>query len=230
MRALAMTGMVTASWISTILSGSAIRATPPSARMSAGTRSSAITATAPASSAIRAWSAVVTSMITPPLSISARPLFTRIVPISTITPILARSVQAPAAMSWGQTAGRVPPGRVGCQARDTADEDTSALQAGEDVVHLLLRRGDRPEEDCVLLRPHHVADVWTQLLRSKAAEGALDAEGVVRVLAEGDSERVTGLECSEPPVRGVRGDNADLGRIDGDAVPVLAQAVCRRLG
>jgi hypothetical protein len=32
---------------------------------------------------------VVTSMITPPLSISARPLLTRIVPISTIESILA---------------------------------------------------------------------------------------------------------------------------------------------
>src|SRR5688572_8851436 len=77
-----MTGMVTASWISAILVGSAMRATPPSALMSAGTRSSAMTATAPAPSAIRACSASVTSMITPPLSISARPLFTRIVPSS----------------------------------------------------------------------------------------------------------------------------------------------------
>src|SRR4029453_14211532 len=84
MRHLAMTGMVTASWISRILVGSAMRATPPSRRMSAGTRSSAMTATAPASSAIRAWSASTTSMITPPLSISARPALTRIVPISCI--------------------------------------------------------------------------------------------------------------------------------------------------
>ena len=42
-----MTGIVTASWISLITRGLAMRATPPSARMSAGTRSSAITATAP---------------------------------------------------------------------------------------------------------------------------------------------------------------------------------------
>src|SRR5205085_11366201 len=91
MRALAMTGTVTASWISRILSGSAIRATPPSRRMSAGTRSSAMTATAPASSAIRACSAVVTSMITPPFSISARPLFTRIVPISLTSAILLKA-------------------------------------------------------------------------------------------------------------------------------------------
>lgn len=53
--ALAITGMVTASMISLIILGSDILETPPSARMSAGTRSSAITATAPASSAILAW-------------------------------------------------------------------------------------------------------------------------------------------------------------------------------
>ena len=58
-----------------------MRATPPSLRMSAGTRSSAITATAPASSAIFACSAVVTSMITPPLSISARPVLRVSVPV-----------------------------------------------------------------------------------------------------------------------------------------------------
>src|SRR5205823_794942 len=81
-RHFAITGIVTASWISLILSGSDMRATPPSRRMSAGTRSSAMTAQAPASSAILACSASTTSMITPPFSISARPLFTRIVPIS----------------------------------------------------------------------------------------------------------------------------------------------------
>ena len=78
---LAMTGMDTARMISSIMSGSLIRATPPSARISAGTRSSAITATAPASSAILACSGVTTSMITPPRSISARPRLTRTVPV-----------------------------------------------------------------------------------------------------------------------------------------------------
>ena len=63
-----------------IMSGSLIRETPPWARMSAGTRSRAITATAPASSAIFACSAVTTSMMTPPLSISAMPRLTRAVP------------------------------------------------------------------------------------------------------------------------------------------------------
>ena len=69
MRAFAITGIVTASLIALIIVGSDILATPPSLRMSAGTRSSAITATAPASSAMRACSTLTTSMITPPLSI-----------------------------------------------------------------------------------------------------------------------------------------------------------------
>jgi len=63
------------------MSGSDIRATPPCARISAGTRSSAITAQAPASSAIFACSTLTTSMMTPPLSISAMPRFTRAVPV-----------------------------------------------------------------------------------------------------------------------------------------------------
>src|SRR5688572_27611810 len=81
MRALAITGIETASTIPATMSGSLIRATPPCARMSAGTRSSAMTATAPASSAIFACSGVTTSMITPPLSISAMPRLTRAVPV-----------------------------------------------------------------------------------------------------------------------------------------------------
>ncbi len=77
MRTLAITGMVTVFMISRITLMEAIRATPPSLRISEGTRSSAITAQAPAFSAMRAWSAFVTSMITPPFNISARPTFTR---------------------------------------------------------------------------------------------------------------------------------------------------------
>ena len=73
---MAITGIVTASWIPLIIVGSDIRATPPSLRMSAGTRSSAITAQAPACSAIFACSGVTTSMITPPFNISARPVLT----------------------------------------------------------------------------------------------------------------------------------------------------------
>src|SRR3954470_11607042 len=89
MRALAMTGMVTASWMPRIISGSLMRATPPSRRMSAGTRSSAMTAEAPASSAIFACSALTTSMITPPLSISASPALTRNVASSRMKASLA---------------------------------------------------------------------------------------------------------------------------------------------
>src|SRR5215213_5767416 len=82
MRAFAITGMETASLMPSIMVGSLMRAMPPSRRMSAGTRSSAITAAAPASSAIFACSGVTTSMITPPLSISARPALTLKVPVS----------------------------------------------------------------------------------------------------------------------------------------------------
>ena len=75
--------------ISSIMVGSDMRATPPWARMSAGTRSSAITAIAPESSAILACSTLTTSMMTPPLSMSAIPRLTRVVPV---TPVLAASV------------------------------------------------------------------------------------------------------------------------------------------
>src|SRR2546422_546807 len=87
----AIRGIVTASGMPLIMAGSDMRATPPPRRMSAGTRSRAITAHAPASSAIFACSASTTSMITPPLSISARPLLTRIVPYSAIGVSVARS-------------------------------------------------------------------------------------------------------------------------------------------
>src|SRR5689334_16207992 len=82
MRHLAITGIVTDFWISLILVTGDMRATPPSFRISEGTRSSAITATAPASSAILACSALVTSMMTPPFSISASPTFSLGVPLS----------------------------------------------------------------------------------------------------------------------------------------------------
>src|SRR5450759_92554 len=82
MRALAMTGMETISMMPCTMSGSLIRETPPWARMSAGTRSRAMTAPAPASSAILACSGVTTSMMTPPLSISAIPRLTREVPVA----------------------------------------------------------------------------------------------------------------------------------------------------
>src|SRR6202167_1438489 len=77
MRTLAITGIETVSIISRMMRGAAMRATPPSLRISEGTRSSAMTAQAPASSAILACSAFVTSIITPPFNISARPTFTR---------------------------------------------------------------------------------------------------------------------------------------------------------
>src|SRR5260370_23920601 len=77
MRHLAITGMETVAIISRIFLGEARRAAPPSARICAGTRTSAMRATAPAFSAMAACSALVTSMMTPPLSISARPVLRR---------------------------------------------------------------------------------------------------------------------------------------------------------
>ena len=95
MRHFAITGIDTDSWISRILETGDIRATPPSRRMSAGTRSSAITAAAPAASAIFACSALTTSMMTPPFSISARPTFTRYESVCRmdVLPLVAKSNQ-----------------------------------------------------------------------------------------------------------------------------------------
>src|SRR3954451_12944169 len=187
-----MTGIETAFMISSIFVASAMRATPPSARMSAGTRSRAMTATAPASSAMRAWSAVVTSMITPPLSISARPLLTRMVPISAI-------------------------------AADSSSA-RSSFEAGEDLVDLLLRRRHGPQEDGVLLLPHHVADVRLELLRREDAVGVLEAGGGVGVLGESDPHGIARVEGDQAAVDGIALDDPDLGRVGRDAVAVLTQA------
>src|SRR5690349_7062489 len=67
-----------------------MRATPPSRRVSAGARSSAITAAAPAASAILACSGVTTSMMTPCLSISAKPALTLNVASSRMTRLIVR--------------------------------------------------------------------------------------------------------------------------------------------
>ena len=61
---------------SLIICGSDERATPPSALMSAGMRSSAMTATAPAASAILACWPSTTSMMTPPFWKTAKARFT----------------------------------------------------------------------------------------------------------------------------------------------------------
>src|SRR5437763_6859207 len=212
MRALAMTGIVTASWISTILSGSAMRATPPSTRMSAGTRSRAITATAPASSAMRAWSAVVTSMITPPLSISARPLFTRIVPISAIA-------------TDSSLALTVPRSPFTCQAEDGAFWAISTLEAAEDLVHLVQGRRDRPQQHGVLLGAQDVVDVRPQLLRREPAVAVLDPDRVVRAGPERDPDGIARMERDQPAVLGMTLDDAELGRVSDDPVTLLAQTV-----
>src|SRR4051794_40804953 len=100
MRALAITGMVTAALMPSIMSGSLMRATPPCTRMSAGTRSRAMTAEAPASSAILACSGVTTSMMTPPLSISASPRLTRKVPVARGAVGVGWSAMAAILLGW----------------------------------------------------------------------------------------------------------------------------------
>lgn len=69
---------------SLIILGSDIRATPLDWRISAGIRSKAITAQAPASSAIFACSLFITSMMTPPFNMAGMPFFTRLVPSATV--------------------------------------------------------------------------------------------------------------------------------------------------
>src|SRR5262245_1709963 len=146
MRHLAITGIVTASWMPLIMSGSDMRATPPSRRMSAGTRSSAMTAHAPASSAIFACSASTTSMITPPFSISARPPLTRMVPTSCIAAILARGGRQKALDGEPERLGlleeREVPGAV----------DEHELRALDPVVER--RRGSRAADEVVAAGDH----------------------------------------------------------------------------
>src|SRR5829696_2845139 len=204
MRALAMTGIVTASWISVILSGSAIRATPPCARMSAGTRSSAITATAPASSAISACSDVVTSMITPPLSISARPPSTRMVPSSAIGFILATDDKVVSPPALG-------PDGPAVEAIRTDDEvDESVLRQPTSPARIARRAGDDRVQTRV---PAAVDDV---------ADTAFRAEPLVVVVVtrEGEDDAVT-LEEGHPAAHdlGMRAVvAAGVGRVmeDGD--------------
>src|SRR4029079_5700628 len=138
MRHLAITGIVTASWMPRIMSGSDMRATPPSRRMSAGTRSRALPPRAPASAAVLACSASTTSMITPPFSISARPLLTRIVPIS----LMPRMLPGEERLDGGAVARRllqmehVP--RVlddhELRPRDAVDEHLRRCRSADEVV------------------------------------------------------------------------------------------------
>src|SRR5437870_1122732 len=130
-----MTGMVTASMIDLISCGSDIRATPPSLRMSAGTRSRAITAQAPASSAILACSGVTTSMMTPPFNISAWPALTLKVPVTEPFPV--RSVITAEFYAWALVCsdrfGPLPPGQSAALGRVGRDAPEDGLLSGRRV-------------------------------------------------------------------------------------------------
>src|SRR5437660_1159229 len=202
MRAFAMTGMLTASWMPTIISGSDIRATPPSRRMSAGTRSSAMTAAAPASSAILAWSGVTTSMITPPLSISASPALTVKVassrgmcPLSSIRGECSRAVAFPAMSA--------PPVFDGSDGRFVATElargpwDPGAQHGGAPAALLMRAFEGLPGPDGLVLarvtyeflRPAPIAPISVQAdvirpgRRVQLLEGSMLADGVEVVRA-----------------------------------------------
>ncbi len=146
MRALAITGIETAAMIPSIMVGSLIRATPPAARMSLGTRSRAMTATAPASSAILAWSAVTTSMMTPPLSIWARPVFVAQVDVSTVmlrgTPdcrALAARRAGPGVLARSSRSGHRARSRLS-HARSQGPVEASDSCAGAVGARVLVRR------------------------------------------------------------------------------------------
>src|SRR5436190_92652 len=195
MRAFAITGIETTCWISSIFVASAIRATPPSRRMSAGTRSSAMTAHAPASSAIFAWSAVVTSMMTPPFNISANPDFTRKVPVSrsTFDPSseLVRPVYRPSAGDRRALLG----GRRMDGARQELDP-CGAGREGDDVAGL--RREDR---DIGELLAHPAADDHRAVPEDPRLAGADDVDLRGRVARRVDDRAGDDLDLLHDDVR-----------------------------
>src|SRR6185295_5499109 len=142
-RHLAMTGMVTVFWISWIFLTGDMRATPPSRRMSAGTRSRAMTATAPASSAILACSALVTSMMTPPLSISASPTLSLSVPTSMMF-VLSCCVL----VVIGEAALEVGPniGPLAVQDRETGRVADAAVGGRPLGAHNAVEAGPEPQD------------------------------------------------------------------------------------
>src|SRR5216683_2243999 len=132
-----MTGIVTDSMIERISVGSDIRATPPSLRMSAGTRSRAMTAHAPASWAIRACSGVTTSMITPPFSIWASPALTLNEPFTAPFPLGDSSTSATIRFYAGVPtptprleSSDGQPGALGAFIRDLGDPAHSCWRRG----------------------------------------------------------------------------------------------------
>src|SRR5215212_9133861 len=174
MRALAMTGIDTASWISPILEGSAMRATPPSLRMSAGTRSSAMTAAASASSA------VTTSMITPPLSISARPALTRKVPVSFIATMVSAALGGLVAGARARVGH--PPGGCGHQAPVVAPLAQGELRHAERRVVAILavrRHADEGVAAAAAYPDDQLADAANRVVD---ALGRLRPEALVEVL------------------------------------------------
>ena len=196
-----------------IISGSLMRATPPSVRMSAGTRSSAMTAQAPASSAILACSGVTTSMMTPPFNISARPRLTGNEPVIGLSLMPARlstpGARRPGGIDTRRTAGRASPG-VGT-IRDMAtlvltvigDDRAGLVNA---VAEVVARHGGN----------------WEQ---SQMAELAGKFAGIVLVTVPDAS--ADGLVAALEPLQGMLDITAQVGAATDVPMPVLAAVRAR---
>ena len=215
-----------------------MRATPPSARMSAGTRSSAMTAQAPAVSAIFACSASTTSIMTPPLSISARPVLTRRVPVSLtfLSVVVAMFVSASVGSSAtgasplrGATIA-VDPGHNGrnwahpaeinrlvdagtlrkaCDTTGTATASGYAEPAFTFDVAVRLRRILRQAGATVVLtRPSNAG--WGPCITERAAIGnRARADAAVSIHADGGPPSGRGFHVIYPPsIRGLTDDIA----------------------
>ena len=164
--------------IPSIMAGSLIRATPPAARMSAGTRSRAMTATAPASSAILACSGVTTSMMTPPLSIWARPFLVAQVDVSTVIccvapGLCARSVRLTSGSA--RRAGHVTAVAAAIGDRLAAVYDRTAPHVPENQVAEALALAEQHQVDAVIAlgggSPIGLAKATAQALEQRRGGG-----------------------------------------------------------
>ena len=194
-----------------ISAGWLIRATPPIARMSAGMRSSAITATAPASSATFACSGVTTSMMTPPLSICASPRLTVSVPVA--CPFISASLSCsniPRSMRTIETFRSVAP-------QPEAGGGSAAAEPGGRVGRRAVRR-----------RAGGGASVDTSFgswRRAAAAAGArCRCRGSAGSSAPGSASRGAAAGC-RPAACGVGGR---VTRGSGNAGSVATETTCRR--
>src|ERR1035437_172375 len=217
-----MTGMETVSMMPCTMSGSLIRETPPWVRMSAGTRSRAITATAPASSAILACSGVTTSMMTPPLSISAIPRLTLEVPVAGTLMVVScadKTVPLP-----GVSRGFWVPTHI--RASETADDNRQFVVDLEGLRQVGVAR--QPQQAHARLTPHPLYVGHGVIEKSAGQLHPLVGRG--HPLEDGDGD---GLVLSKPSQRLVaQGQFQRLGQVtlDGFAGALISGIGLQRVG